>query len=94
MTKTITIPIPAIKLLTGLTLIFAAAKVFGFSQMSWFWVLFPVLLPVYIVVGVVLVGAAIYLLFSLLASDKAEDMYRWVKAKYENFSKNRKKVLT
>ncbi|UQJ95344.1 hypothetical protein IANJMKHF_00439 [Klebsiella phage CPRSA] len=59
MTKTITIPIPAIKLLTGLTLIFAAAKVFGFSHMSWFWVLFPVLLPVYIVVGVVLVGAAI-----------------------------------
>ncbi|UQJ95786.1 hypothetical protein ALHIDCOG_00399 [Klebsiella phage CPRSB] len=56
MTKTITIPIPAIKLLTGLTLIFAAAKVFGFSHMSWFWVLFPVLLPVYIVVGVVLVG--------------------------------------
>ena len=91
MTKTITIPIPAIKLLTGLTLIFAAAKVFGFSQMSWFWVLFPVLfpvlLPVYIVVGVVLVGAAIYLLFSLLASDKAEDMYRWVKAKYEKLFK-------
>ncbi len=87
MTKTITIPIPAIKLLTGLTLIFAAAKVFGFSQMSWFWVLFPVLLPVYIVVGVVLVGAAIYLLFSLIASDKAEDMYRWVKAKYEKLFK-------
>lgn len=28
-----------------LTLIFATAKVFGFSTMSWFWVFSPILIP-------------------------------------------------
>lgn len=44
-------------LLGWLTLIFAAAKVFGFSTMSWLWVFAPVWLPLSILLGLWLFGA-------------------------------------
>lgn len=39
-----------------LTLIFATAKVFGFSAMSWFWVFSPILIP--LLLGLILIFIA------------------------------------
>lgn len=46
-------------LLGLLVVIFAAAKVFGASTMSWLWVLSPIWLPLAVILGIWLIGVIV-----------------------------------
>ena len=45
-----------------LTLIFATAKVFGFSTMSWFWVFSPILIPLLLGLILIFIASVVYVL--------------------------------
>ena len=45
-----------------LTLIFATAKVFGFSTMSWFWVFSPILIPLLLGLTLIFIASVVYVL--------------------------------
>lgn len=45
-----------------LTLIFATAKVFGFSTMSWFWVFSPILIPLLLGLTLIFIACVVYVL--------------------------------
>lgn len=54
--------------LITLTLIFLVLKLTGYITWSWFWVLFPSLFPLYIVLGLLAVFAVVTLILTILLS--------------------------
>lgn len=53
-----------------LTLIFATAKVFGFSTMSWFWVFSPILIPLLLGLTLIFIACVVYVLKYLISKLK------------------------
>jgi hypothetical protein len=46
-------------LLSGLTLLFAAGKIFGFLNWSWWWVFSPIWIPVVVWLGIVILACLV-----------------------------------